>query len=708
MREILVTSALPYANGSIHLGHLVEYIQTDIWVRAMKAQGHQVTYVCADDAHGTAIMLKAEANGITPEEQIASVKASHEADFAKFLINFDNYHSTHSEENKHFSELIYRRLNSAGHISTKDVKQLFDPEKQLFLADRFVKGTCPECAAPDQYGDNCEVCGTTYDATDLINPHSTLSNATPVLKTSKHYFFDLPEFEQFLKDWTRSENRLQVSVANKLQEWFDAGLASWDISRDGPYFGFQIPDTPSDEPDKYFYVWLDAPVGYMASFKNLCDKREGSDQALDFDRYWMQENEHKTEVYHFIGKDIVYFHALFWPAMLAGSEFRTPTGVFAHGFLMVNGEKMSKSRGTFIKAETYAEHLHPEYLRYYFASKLSDKVEDINLDLEDFMQKVNSDLVGKVVNIASRSAGFIVKKYDGMLSDNCVESELLENITKTGDEIAAAYENREFSRAMRLIMQCADKANEYIDEKKPWSLAKIEGTEKEVQDVCSVAINIFRQLMVYLAPVLPELTANAKEFLNIDDLSFASRNQWLLGHKINKFKPLMQRIEEKDVAAMVEDSKASLAQADTPTANADSKSDDKTAATDNQSEKAANADNVTEKTEQADYIGIEDFAKVEMKVAHVLACNYVEGADKLLQFTLDVGEDKPRNVFSGIRKFYEPEQLLDKKVICVTNLAPRKMKFGISEGMVLSTGNPKTQLTVVTLPDNCVVGDMLA
>ena len=701
MREILVTSALPYANGHIHLGHLVEYIQTDIWVRAMKAQGHQVTYVCADDAHGTAIMLKAEANGVTPEEQIASVKASHEADFTKFLINFDNYHSTHSEENRHFSELIYRRLSSAGHISTRDVKQLFDPEKQLFLADRFVKGTCPECDSPDQYGDNCEVCGTTYDATDLINPHSTLSDATPILKTSKHYFFDLPEFEQFLKDWTRSDNRLQVSVANKLQEWFDAGLTSWDISRDAPYFGFQIPDTPSDEPDKYFYVWLDAPVGYMASFKNLCDKLAGTENELDFDRYWMQENEHKTEVYHFIGKDIVYFHALFWPAMLAGSEFRTPTGVFAHGFLMVNGEKMSKSRGTFIKAETYAEHLHPEYLRYYFASKLSDKVEDINLDLEDFMQKVNSDLVGKVVNIASRSAGFLVKKYDGMLSEVCVESELLEDITKTGDEIAAAYENREFSRAMRLIMQCADKANEYIDGKKPWSLAKQEGTEQEVQDVCSVAINIFRQLMVYLAPVLPELTTNAKEFLNIEDLSFASRNQWLLGHKINKFKPLMQRIEEKDVAAMVEDSKASLTQADAPTANADSKP---AVVNTQQAEKADTDTNA----EQTDYIGIEDFAKVEMKVAHVLACNYVEGADKLLQFTLDVGEDKPRNVFSGIRKFYEPEQLLDKKVICVTNLAPRKMKFGLSEGMVLSTGNPKTQLTVVILPDNCVIGDVLA
>ncbi|WP_299189431.1 methionine--tRNA ligase [uncultured Psychrobacter sp.] len=700
MREILVTSALPYANGYIHLGHLVEYIQTDIWVRAMKAQGHQVTYVCADDAHGTAIMLKAEANGITPEEQIASVKASHEADFAKFLINFDNYHTTHSEENKHFSELIYRRLNSAGHISTKDVEQLFDPEKQLFLADRFVKGDCPECGALDQYGDNCEVCGTTYDATDLKNPYSTLSDATPVLKTSKHYFFDLPEFEQFLKDWTRSDNRLQVSVANKLQEWFEAGLASWDISRDAPYFGFQIPDTPSDEPDKYFYVWLDAPVGYMASFKNLCDKRKGTDQALDFDRYWAQENEHKTEVYHFIGKDIVYFHALFWPAMLAGSELRTPTGVFAHGFLMVNGEKMSKSRGTFIKAETYAEHLHPEYLRYYFASKLSDKVEDINLDLEDFMQKVNSDLVGKVVNIASRSAGFIVKKYDGMLSEVCAEPELLEDITKTGDEIAAAYENREFSRAMRLIMQCADKANEYIDEKKPWSLAKLEGTEQEVQDVCSVAINIFRQLMVYLAPVLPELTANAKTFLNIEDLSFASRNQWLLGHKINKFKPLMQRIEEKDIEAMVEASKESLAQSTTPTANdTDADSNSKT----DKNTQAAKTD-----TEQTDYIGIEDFAKVEMKVAHVLECNHVEGADKLLQFTLDVGEDKPRNVFSGIRKFYEPEQLADKKVICVTNLAPRKMKFGVSEGMVLSTGDPKTGLTVVTLPDDCVVGDTLA
>ncbi len=699
MREILVTSALPYANGDIHLGHLVEHVQTDIWVRAMKAQGHQVTYVCADDAHGAAIMLKAEESSMQPEAYIANIKAAHEADFAKFMIDFDNYYTTHSEENKSFSELIYRRLNNAGHISTRDVEQLFDPEKGLFLADRFVKGDCPECGAVDQYGDNCEVCSTTYHATELKNPRSTISGATPVLRTSKHYFFELPEFEAFLKDWTQEEGRLQSSVTNKLQEWFDAGLTSWDISRDAPYFGFKIPDRPEGEPDKYFYVWLDAPVGYMASFKNLCEKRQGTDNALDFDRYWAQENENKTEVYHFIGKDIVYFHALFWPAMLAGSEFRTPTGIFVHGFLTVNGEKMSKSRGTFINAATYAEHLHPEYLRYYFASKLTSKVEDINLDLEDFMQKVNSDLVGKVVNIASRSAGFLVKKYDGMLTEICAEPELLEDITKTGDEIAAAFENREFARAMRLIMQCADKANEYIDHKKPWALAKVEGKEQEVQDVCSVAINIFRQLMVYLAPVLPELTANAKEFLNIEDLSFESRNQWLLGHKINKFKPLMQRIEEKDLAAMVAASKESLEKIADAGQTATKQDDAKNV-------KKDNTKNDTPKDN--DYIGIDDFAKVEMKVAKVLDCNLVDGADKLLQFSLDVGEATPRNVFSGIRKFYEPSQLLGKKVICVTNLAPRKMKFGVSEGMILSAGNPKTKLTVITLPDEATIGDVLA
>lgn len=702
MRQILVTSALPYANGPIHLGHLVEYIQTDIWVRAMKAQGHQVTYVCADDAHGTAIMLKAEANGISPEEQIANVKASHEADFSKFLIDFDNYHSTHSEENREFSELIYRRLNSEGHISTKDVEQLFDPEKNLFLADRFVKGECPECAAQDQYGDNCEVCGTTYNATELKNPYSTLSGATPILRTSKHYFFNLPEFESFLKQWTTDKDRLQPSVSNKLQEWFEAGLAKWDISRDAPYFGFKIPDTPEGEPDKYFYVWLDAPVGYMASFKNLCEQRKDSTDpskpALNFDDYWLAENQHKTELYHFIGKDIVYFHALFWPAMLSGAEYRTPTSVFAHGFLMVNGDKMSKSRGTFIQAETFAKHLHPEYLRYYFASKLSDKVEDINLDFADFMQKVNSDMVGKVVNIASRSAGFIVKKYDGMLSSECAEPELLNDIIRTGEEIATAYENREFSRAMRLTMQCADKANEYIDSKKPWAMAKEEGREQEVHDVCTVALNIFRQLMVYLAPVLPELTDNAKAFLNIDDLSFASRHELLLDHKINKFKPLMQRIDQDQIDAMVEESKQDLAAIGT--APTDSKTDKKT-------DKKA-SDKKPAATDDAHHIEFDDFMKVEMTVAQVLECNYVEGADKLLQFALDIGKEQPINVFSGIRKFYEPEQLANKKVICVTNLAPRKMKFGVSEGMILSSGDPKTGLVVITLPDDCKVGDKLA
>ena len=505
----------------------------------------------------------------------------------------------------------------------------------------------------------------------------------------------MPEFEQFLQQWTKDEDRLQPSVSNKLQEWFEAGLASWDISRDAPYFGFKIPDTPENEPDKYFYVWLDAPVGYMASFKNLCEQRKDSTDpakpALNFDDYWLEENQHKTELYHFIGKDIVYFHALFWPAMLAGAQYRTPTGVFAHGFLMVNGDKMSKSRGTFIQAETFANHLHPEYLRYYFASKLSEKVEDINLDFADFMQKVNSDMVGKVVNIASRSAGFIVKKYDGMLSENCAEPELLNEIVRAGEEIATAYENREFSRAMRLIMQCADKANEYIDSKKPWAMAKEEGREQEVQDVCSVAINIFRQLMVYLAPVLPELTDNAKAFLNIDDLSFASRHELLLGHKINKFKPLMQRIEQAQIDAMIEDSKQDLQAAAAP-APADKKS----------------SSNQKAETTASNHIEFDDFMKVEMTVAQVLECNYVEGADKLLQFTLDVGKNQPINVFSGIRKFYEPEQLANKKVICVTNLAPRKMKFGVSEGMILSSGDPKTGLVVITLPDECQVGDKLA
>ncbi|WP_026212950.1 methionine--tRNA ligase [Faucicola boevrei] len=683
MRKILVTSALPYANGPIHLGHLVEYIQTDVWVRAMKAQGHDVKYVCADDAHGTAIMLKAQDNGVTPEEQIATVKASHEKDFSSFLINFDNYYSTHSPENEKFSQEIYTKLNERGYIFTKNVEQLFDTEKGLFLADRFVKGECPKCGAKDQYGDNCEVCSATYNATELKNPYSTLSQSTPIVKESKHYFFDLPRFTDFLQGFTKENGRLQTSITNKLNEWFEAGLQPWDISRDAPYFGFKIPNTPTDEPDKYFYVWLDAPVGYMASFKNLCE-REG----IDFDAYFKKDSA--TELYHFIGKDIVYFHALFWPAMLHGTDYRTPTAINAHGFLTVNGEKMSKSRGTFIKAETYINHLNPEYLRYYFASKLSDTVEDINLDLDDFMQKVNSDLVGKVVNIASRSANFIHKNNGGKLANEITEKVLLQDIIDAGDEIAKAYENREFSRAMRLIMACADKANEYIDDKKPWALNKVDGKQAEVVDVCTVAVNIFRQLIVYLSPVLPELARKAQEFLNIDSLTFDSRHEILTSHRINAFSPLMSRVEKEKIDAMVNDSKSSLAE---EPAKKDKKPDKTTK---------------TETSEiTGEFINIDDFAKVTMKVAKVLECNSVAGADKLLQFTLDVGEEKTRNVFSGIAKFYKPEELAGKTVICVTNLAPRKMKFGVSEGMILSA-EKDGQLQVVILPDSMVAGATLA
>lgn len=679
-RKILVTSALPYANGPIHLGHLVEYIQTDIWVRAMKAMGHTVTYVCADDAHGTAIMLKAQDNGITPEEQIATVKASHEKDFAGFLIDFDNYHSTHSPENQYFSQKIYTTLKQNGYIFTKDVEQLFDTEKGLFLADRFVKGTCPECDAPNQYGDNCEVCSSTYNATELKNPYSTLSNSSPIIRSSKHYFFNLPQFDEFLRTWTKAQGRLQSSIYNKLSEWFDAGLAPWDISRDAPYFGFKIPDTPAGEPDKYFYVWLDAPVGYMASFKNLCDRTD-----MDFDEYFNKDSQ--TELYHFIGKDIVYFHALFWPAMLEGAGYRTPTAVNAHGFLTVNGEKMSKSRGTFIKAETYLTHLNPEYLRYYFASKLSASVEDINLDLEDFMQKVNSDLVGKVVNIASRSAGFIHKNNDGKLSDELTEPKLIDEIICAGDEIAAAYETREFAKVTRLIMACADKANEYIDTQKPWALNKA-GKFDEVQKVCTVSLNIFHKLIIYLAPILPKLSEQAREFLNIDSLEFDTRHRHLLSHHINTFTPLMQRIDKDKVNAMINDSKENLTQI---------------SGTDN-TKKTVLDDTDTAKSA---YIGIDEFAKVTMKVAHVVKCQSVEGADKLLQFTLDMGEEHTRNVFSGIAKFYQPEELTGKKVICVTNLAPRKMKFGISEGMILSA-EKDGQLTVITLPDTMPIGAVLA
>ena len=542
-RRILVTSALPYANGEIHLGHLLEYIQTDIWVRFQKMQGNECHYVCADDAHGTPIMLKANEMGIDPEELIAEVSKRHQADFKDFNIEFSQFHSTHSDENRYFSELIYSRLKESGFIKTRVISQAFDPEKEMFLPDRFIKGECPKCGADDQYGDNCEVCGATYSTTELKNARSVVSGAVPVEKDSEHYFFDLPQFEQQLKDWTNA-GHLQDEVSNKLAEWFDQGLQQWDISRDKPYFGFKIPGTE----DKYFYVWLDAPIGYMASFKKLCDNSD-----LEFDDFFEKGSD--TELYHFIGKDIVYFHALFWPATLIGSNFRTPNAIFAHGFLSVNGQKMSKSRGTFIQARTYLETLNPECLRYYYAYKLSSKIDDIDLNLEDFKQRVNSDLVGKVVNIASRSASFVVKKFDKELSNNCCEQELYDEFVAASSEIAGHYEDRNFGQAMRSIMKLADKANQFIDDKKPWQLAKEEGKMQEVHEITSLAINLFRVLMTYLKPVLPEMAEKSEVFLNVDSLNWNDIKTPLLGHQINKFKPLMTRIEDEQIEAMIESSK---------------------------------------------------------------------------------------------------------------------------------------------------------
>lgn len=675
MRKILVTSALPYANGDIHLGHLVEYIQTDIWVRAMRMQGHQVTYVCADDAHGTAIMLTAEKNGISPEQQIANVQRDHERDFAGFSVGFDHYHSTHSSENRARTEDMYRQHLAAGHIEVRPITQLYDPEKGLFLADRFIKGECPKCGTKDQYGDNCENCGATYDATELKNPYSTLSGATPIEKQSDHYFFKLPAFTEFLKDWTTADGHLQSSIANKLGDWLNDGLMDLDISRDAPYFGFEIPDAPN----KYFYVWIDAPIGYMASFEHLCNSKP--ELGLTFDDYW--RDGHPTELYHFIGKDIVKFHGLFWPAMLSAANYRTPTGVFAHGFLMVNGEKMSKSRGTFIKAATYLEHLNPEYLRYYFASKLSSSVEDIDLNLEDFIQKVNSDLVGKVVNIASRCAKFINTSFAHRLSATCSEPTLVQAFIDAGDSIGQAFEAREYGRAIREIMALADQANQYIDEKKPWSLAKADPTSAEVQAICSVGLNLFRLLMLYLSPVLPTMAAQVQALLKLDRLDWASRAEVLLDHQIEQFQPLMQRVTKEAVAAMVEASKDSLAAA-APVAQV-SNSAEKPAAEKPAKTKAAPKSAAT--PEHTGTIGIDDFLKVDLRVAQILNAELVEGSDKLLKLTLDLGEAEPRTVFSGIRGAYAPEALLHRMVVVVANLAPRKMRFGMSEGMVIAGGN---------------------
>ena len=543
-RRILVTSALPYANGDLHLGYMLEVIQTDIWVRFQKMQGNECYYVCADDTHGTPIMLKADEMGISPEELIASVSDRHQADLSDFHIDFSQYHSTHSEENREISELIYNRLNESGYIKKRVISQSFDPEKEMFLPDRYIKGDCPKCDAKDQYGDNCEVCGATYSTTEIKNPRSVISGAVPIEKDSEHYFFDLPQFEQELKNWTKA-GHLQEQVSNKLAEWFEQGLQQWDISRDKPYFGFKIPGTE----DKYFYVWLDAPIGYMASFKKLCDNSD-----IEFDDFFAKDSD--TELYHFIGKDIVYFHALFWPATLMGSNFRTPNAIFAHGFLSVNGQKMSKSRGTFILARTYLEALNPEYLRYYYAYKLSARIDDIDLNLEDFKQRVNSDLVGKVVNIASRSASFVVKKFDKELSGHCIEQALYDEFVDASTEIAGHYEDRNYGQAMRSIMKLADKANQYIDEKKPWQLAKEEGKSQEVHEITSLAINLFRVLMTYLKPVLPEMAEKSEAFLNVDSLNWDDIKSPLLGHQINKFKPLMTRIEDEQIEAMIESSKS--------------------------------------------------------------------------------------------------------------------------------------------------------
>ena len=680
-RKILVTSALPYANGSIHLGHMVEHIQTDVWVRFQKLRGHECHYCCADDTHGTPVMLAAQKQGIAPEDMIAKVREEHLADFTGFNIGYDNYYSTHSPENKQFSQDIYRALKANGKIESRVIEQLFDPEKQMFLPDRFVKGECPKCHAQDQYGDNCEVCGTTYSPTELINPYSAVSGAKPELRESEHFFFKLGECADFLKAWTSGNNphdgkpHLQAEALNKMKEWLGEGeettLSDWDISRDAPYFGFEIPDAPG----KYFYVWLDAPVGYMASFKNLCDRI-----GVDFDEYFKADSQ--TEMYHFIGKDILYFHALFWPAMLHFSGHRAPTGVYAHGFLTVDGQKMSKSRGTFITAKSYLEQgLNPEWMRYYIAAKLNSKIEDIDLNLQDFISRVNSDLVGKYVNIAARASGFLSKRFEGRLKD-VSGSALLAKLAAESETIAEQYENREYARALRDIMALADAVNEYVDANKPWELAKQEGQDERLHEVCSELINAFTMLTAYLAPVLPQTAANAARFLNLDAITWANTRETLGEHAINKYEHLMQRVEQKQVDDLIEANKQSIQTTPAP------------AAEESKYEKVA---------EQASF---DDFMKIDMRVAKVLNCEAVEGSTKLLKFDLDFGFEK-RIIFSGIAASYpNPAELNGRMVIAVANFAPRKMaKFGVSEGMILSAATAEGKLKLLDVDAGAQPGD---
>ncbi|MCP1660092.1 methionine--tRNA ligase [Neisseria perflava] len=679
-RKILVTSALPYANGSIHLGHMVEHIQTDVWVRFQKLRGNECYYCCADDTHGTPVMLAAQKQGVKPEDMIARVREEHLADFTGFLIGYDNYYSTHSPENKAHSEAVYCALKANGKIENRVIEQLFDPEKQMFLPDRFVKGECPKCHEQDQYGDNCEVCGTTYAPTELIKPYSAVSGATPVLKESEHFFFKLGECADYLKEWTSGSNphdgkpHLQPEALNKMKEWLGEGdetsLSDWDISRDAPYFGFEIPDAPG----KYFYVWLDAPVGYMASFQNLCDRI-----GLDFKEFFKADSQ--TEMYHFIGKDILYFHALFWPAMLHFSGHRAPSGVYAHGFLTVDGQKMSKSRGTFITAKSYLEQkLNPEWMRYYIAAKLNSKIEDIDLNLQDFISRVNSDLVGKYVNIAARAAGFIAKRFEGRLK-NVADSALLAKLAAESDNIAESYENREYAKALRDIMALADSVNEYVDANKPWELAKQEGQEARLHEVCSELINAFSMLTAYLAPVLPNVATQAAAFLNIPAFTWAYTRETLGEHTINKYEHLMQRVEQKQVDDLIEANKQSI-QAAAP---------------------AAEASTYEPVAEQASF---DDFMKIDMRVAKVLNCEAVEGSSKLLKFDLDFGFAQ-RVIFSGIAASYpNPAELNGRMIIAVANFAPRKMaKFGMSEGMILSAATQDGKLRLLDVDEGAQPGD---
>ncbi len=668
-RRILVTSALPYANGPIHIGHLVEYIQTDIWVRFQRMHSDtECWYVCADDTHGTPIMLRAEKDGLTPEQLIERMHAEHLRDFTDFGVAFDNYYSTHSPENREFAETIYTRLRDKGHIARRVIEQAYDPVKQMFLPDRFIKGECPKCGAQDQYGDSCEVCGATYSPTELRNAVSVVSGVAPVKKESEHYFFKLGDFESTLREYLfpdiTATRHVQPEVANKLDEWFTAGLQDWDISRDAPYFGFEIPDAPG----KYFYVWLDAPIGYMASFKNLCAKNK-----LNFDDFWGKNS--KAELYHFIGKDILYFHALFWPAMLSGADYRLPTAVNAHGFLTVNGQKMSKSRGTFINARAWLNHLPAEYLRYYFAAKLGPRLEDIDLNLDDFAARINSNLVGKFVNIAARSAGFIEKQFGGKLAASCHRPELLEALQVKSKTISSHYENREFAEAVREIMALADTANAYVDEMKPWVLAKDAAQKDLLHQVCTTNINLFRLLTLYLKPVLPGLAAEAEKFLNIPSLAWSDTRSLLLGHPIHNYQHLAARIDPKQVAALLEESKESLAM----------------------TEAAPTAANAIEPVKPE--ISLDDFGKLDLRIARIVAASFVEGADKLLQLTVDLGEGRTRNIFAGIRSAYDPKTLAGRLTVVVANLAPRKMKFGISEGMVLAAGPGGKDLFILS-PDS--------